>query len=179
MRTEVTGYHPLHKVLHWLTALIVLTTIPMGLIMIRLEGGSTQNTLFDLHRSFGVMVLALTILRLAVRGIVGAPGIERTIEPWQRQLASVVHGLLYMLLFIVPLLGWTGTSAYGARISVFWLFELPMILPKDEHLATTLLTLHQYAAFTLTALLFVHAAAALYHHFIRGDEVLNRMLRRG
>ena len=169
-------YHPMAKFLHWTTAVVVLVTIPLGLTMTNIGEGPTQNTLFDLHRSFGATVLALTAIRLLTRLTTGAPASEATIAPWQRLLSQIVHAMLYALLLLVPLLGWAGTSAFGAPITVFWLFQLPSILPKNEGFSELLLSLHGYAAYTLTALLSLHITAAIYHHFIRGDGVLRRML---
>jgi cytochrome b561 len=95
---------------------------------------------------------------------------------WQERIARGTHGALYVLLVVVPLVGWAGTSAFGARIPVFGLFELPMILEKNKALADVLLPLHQILALTLCALALLHIAAAFFHHFVRKDDTLRRML---
>jgi len=170
------GYRPAAKWLHWLTALAILTTIPLGIAMVNAAPGPTQNSLYDLHRSFGALVLALAAVRLAVRLLKGAPAPHPALGPLLRALSLTVHRALYVLIVLVPLLGWAGTSAFGAQITVFGLFVLPPILPKDEALSALLLSLHKLAAFTLAALAALHIGAGLWHGFVRRDGVLERML---
>lgn len=175
-RPKHEGYGPTAKWLHWLTALAILTTIPLGIAMVNAAPGPTQNTLYDLHRSFGVTVLTLAAIRLSVRLVRGAPTPHPSLGRLLRALSLTVHRALYVLIFLVPLLGWAGTSAFGAQITVFGLFVLPPLLPKDEPLSETLLGLHKLAAFTLAALATLHIGAGLWHGFVRRDGVLERML---
>lgn len=171
-----TGYTAPAKVFHWLTAIAVLLAVPMGIAMIRIDGGPLQNQLFDLHRSFGATILALTGVRLLWRLFHPPPPPVAGPPAWQRIAARVTHYALYILLFAVPLVGWIGTSAFGAPIVVFGLFELPALVPKDRSLADLLLPIHGGLAIALTALFLLHAAAALHHHFVRKDATLRRML---
>lgn len=170
------SYPPVAKLLHWLTAAAVLGAIPIGIAMGNVAPGPSQDRLYDLHRSLGATVLALTALRLAARLAFGVPGPYPRLAAWQRIVSTAVHHSLYLLLFLVPLLGWAGTSAFGAAITIFGLFELPPILAPDEALASRLLGLHKLGAFTLTGLVAVHIAAALTHALIWRDGVLARML---
>jgi cytochrome b561 len=87
-----------------------------------------------------------------------------------------VHRLLYAILLIQPIIGWWGTSAFGAPINVFWLFELPPLVSKDELAAKQILAWHGIVGITLSAIVAIHISAALFHHFVRRDEVLRRML---
>ena len=171
-----TGYTLPAKVFHWLTALAVLLAVPMGIAMTRIDGGPLQNQLFDLHRSFGATILALTGVRLLWRLFHPAPPPVAGLPSWQGVAARAIHYALYLLLFAVPLIGWIGTSAYGAPIVVFGLFELPALVPKDRALADLLLPIHGRLAIALTALFLLHGAAALHHHFVRKDATLSRML---
>ena len=163
-------------VLHWTMAVLILVTIPIGWRMGDLEPGPLQDALYHLHRSIGVTVLALALLRLAVRKFRGAPPPHPGLAPWQRTLSVAVHHLLYVLFFVVPILGWAGTSAFGAPIVVWGLFELPPILPKNEPLSEILLGAHGLFASTLAGLVVLHVAGALYHALIRRDGVMQRML---
>ncbi|HEX4893862.1 MAG TPA: cytochrome b/b6 domain-containing protein, partial [Hyphomicrobiaceae bacterium] len=105
----------------------------------------------------------------------GAPPDEPTIEPWQKAGAHFNHWGLYVLLIIVPVLGWVGVSYYGAR-TIFGLFSLPPLTAQNQDTATTVLLVHKWAAFVLIAMAAVHVGAALFHYFIRRDGVLGRML---
>lgn len=171
-----TGYLPLAKTLHWITAAAVLFIIPAGLIMTRIDSGFLQNTLFDLHRSFGVLVLVLAVIRLGIRLIFGAPPPEATIERWQEVTSRIVHWALYALIVFVPIMGWVATSAFPAPITFFWIVPVPPLIGPDRELSETLFLIHISAAYALATLLVLHASAALYHHFWRGDGVLRRML---
>lgn len=170
----MTSYSPVAKVFHWLTALAVLCTIPLGLAMLRVEGPA-QTQLFDLHRSFGALVLALAALRLAWRAVYPPPPLPESLPAWQHKVSSLVHGILYLLLFATPLAGWAGTSAYPAPISVFGLFVLPPIMSADRALSEKLFAVHMTLAGAMCLLLAAHIGAALYHRFVRRDTVLARM----
>jgi cytochrome b561 len=171
-----TRYRAPAKLLHWLTALAIFCVVPLGLAMTLANPGPEQNRLYDLHRSFGAVVLMLTALRLLWRLYAPAPPMVPGLPPWQERAARYTHYALYVLLFAVPLLGWTGTSAFGAQIVVFDLFTLPALVEKNRELAEILLPTHVIMALTLCFLLIGHIGAALYHHFIRKDETLRRML---
>ena len=174
--TRTDGYPSTSKLLHWLVAACVLTTAPVAIMMGRVEKGPTQDFLFNFHKSLGVLILILMLLRLINRLAVGAPIPDPNIEPWQKTVSSAVHGLLYLLLLAMPVVGYVANSAYGATTPFFGLFTLPKIVADNEALATQLFTLHRWTGFVVIALVLMHVGAALYHQFIRGDEVLKRML---
>lgn len=174
--TTPAGYSPAAKAFHWGTALAVVIVIPLALAMVRVESGPLQNRLYDLHRSFGVLILILMAARLAWRLFRPAPPVVGGLPAWQVAAARISHWTLYAVLLAMPMLGWAGTSAFGAPITVFGLFEWPALLDKDQDLAGTLLAIHRWLGFGLCGLLALHAGAALHHHFIRRDETLMRML---
>ncbi len=146
--------------------------------MTNAQPGAAQNQLYDLHRSFGALILGIAAMRLLWRLFAPPPPALEGLPRWQELAARGTHYALYVLLFAVPLMGWAGTSAFGAPIFVFGLFELPPILSQNRDLAMVLLTTHKLLAFTLCAVLALHIAAALHHHFIRKDATLRRMLPR-
>lgn len=164
------------KILHWLSAAAVITAIVLGFAMNSAEQGPTQNQLYDLHRSFGALILGLTGLRLLWRLYSPPPPPVPGMPAWQEKAAAFVHGLLYVLLFAMPLLGWAGTSAFPARIMVFGLFELPPLVGPDRELSTLLLGIHWRLGLVLCLIIAGHIGAALFHHFIRKDATLRRML---
>ncbi len=176
--TRTDHYPATSKLLHWLIAICVLTTAPVAIAMSRVNPGPTQDTLYNFHKSLGVLILILMVLRLINRLVVGAPIADPGIEPWQKAVSSAVHTSLYVLLFAMPIAGYVANSAFGASTPFFGLFNLPPIIGKDEALAMQLFTIHRWAGWLLIVLVLMHVGAALYHYFIRRDEVLKRMLPR-
>jgi cytochrome b561 len=172
-----TDHYPAtSKLLHWLVAICVLTTAPVAIAMTRVGEGPTRDTLYNFHKSLGVLILILMILRLTNRLVVGAPMAEPEIERWQKIVSAAVHTSFYVLLLAMPIVGYIANSAYGAPTPFFGLFELPPIVDKNEALATPLFTIHRWVGWLLIILVLTHVSAALYHHFVRGDRVLRRML---
>ncbi|MBX2805289.1 MAG: cytochrome b [Hyphomicrobiales bacterium] len=164
------------KLLHWLVAICVLIMIPAGFTMNLVGPGDLQNGLYTVHRSLGVLVLILMIVRLLNRLIAGAPPPEPTLTVMQRVVSHIVHMALYVLLIAQSLIGWVGTSAFGAAISFFGLFTVPDLVDKDQPLSGFLFAAHFWIGLAITALVLMHIGAALYHGIIRRDGVLQRML---
>jgi cytochrome b561 len=173
-----TGYPSSSKWLHWLVALSVLMAVPVGVILPYIQPGPTQNNLYNFHKSLGVLILILMILRIVNRLVRGAPAPEPGLERWKRALSSAVHGLLYVLLIVQPLVGHLANSAYGAATPFFGLFQLPAFIGKNEAVATRLFALHRGIGIAIAVLALMHIAAALQHYFVEKDGVLQRMLPR-
>lgn len=152
--------------------------ITVGLYMTRIEDLATKFELYQLHKSFGFTVFALASLRLGWRFVNPTPALPTTMPAWERRLAEAVHVGLYGALAAVPLTGWlmASTSPYAIPTIVFGLFALPHPLAPDAATHETLILVHRIAAYTLAAMVALHVAGALKHHFITGDEVLRRML---
>jgi cytochrome b561 len=176
--TRTDHYPATSKWLHWLIAACVLTTAPVAITMTRISEGANRDMLYNFHKSLGVVILILMTLRLINRLAVGAPIAEPEIQPWQKVVSAIVHTSFYVLLLAMPIVGYVANSAYGATTPFFGLFEVPAIVDKNEALATQLFTLHRWVGYVLILLVLTHVSAALYHHFIRGDNVLRRMLPR-
>jgi cytochrome b561 len=176
--TRTDHYPATSKLLHWLVAACVLTTAPVAIAMTRIDKGPTQDALYNVHKSLGVLILILMVLRLINRLAAGALAPEPKIEPWQKIVSSIVHTSLYVLLLAMPVVGYIANSAYGATTPFFGMFELPAIVGTNEALATQLFTLHRWVGWLVVLLVLTHVSAALYHHFIRRDVVLKRMLPR-
>lgn len=161
-------------ILHWVTAVLVLFQIPAGVLIARIELG----WVYDAHKSVGILILGLAVARLLWRSVNAPPDLPPDTPLRQRQAAHAVHCLLYTLLIVQPVVGWIATSAYPAPIPFFGLFELPRIWPENRELSQQLMTLHLILGLGLGMLLVMHVGAALYHHFIRKDHILLRMLGR-
>ena len=133
------------------------------------------NTAYSAHKLLGIVILLLTAARLLYRLRHGAPGSEPSLEPWQKNVSHLTHWSIYALLLVVPIIGWLGVQLYPA-LDVFGLFSLPAVVAPDNAASGWVLRLHGITAFVLLCLLGMHVGAALFHHFIRGDGVLVRMV---
>lgn len=176
---EALVYAPGARALHWLTVLFVAILIPVGLYMTwRGEAtnfDATTNTLYSTHKLAGFVLLWIVAGRLLYRFVLGAPPDEPTLLWWQKAASHLTHWGLYGLLLAVPLLGWYGVSLYGA-LGIPGGFSLPAIAAQDQKAAELILMLHGWGAKLILIGVAAHVGAALYHHFIRGDGVLRRML---
>ncbi|MCX7310902.1 MAG: cytochrome b [Hyphomicrobiales bacterium] len=165
------------RVLHWVIAALVLALIPVGIAIANVDFGPWQNTLYDLHRSTGTLVLLLMVVRLCWRLTHPAPPLPQDLQALQRFAAHATHFTLYGLVIAQTIVGWIATSAYRAPIRVFWLFNLPPIWREDRVFSETMFGAHKLIGITLACMLGAHIGAALYHHFIRKDQILMRMVR--
>jgi cytochrome b561 len=178
MSPQRTVYHPLARLLHWTIAILILVGLPMGAIMVRRDFDPVNNVLYTLHWSIGLTILALMLVRLAVRLTISPPRSAAVLTPVQKYLSHAVHIGLYGLLFIIPVLGWLGKSAYGAEangIPVFYLFYVPTLVERNEAMAEIYFWWHEMAVRAFLALLILHLAGAFYHAMIARDGVVGRM----
>lgn len=171
-----TGYAGVQKLLHWLMAALVIVMIVVGLSLPRMGPGPLTNTLYEVHKSTGMLVLALVMVRLAVRWRLGAPPLDTGLPVWQRRAAAASHGLLYALLIMVPIAGWAATSACCRPVHFLGTIDATLPVPADNALAKQIFLLHFAMAFALAGLVAVHVTAALHHHLVRRDDTLRRML---
>ncbi|RZI78370.1 MAG: cytochrome b [Variovorax sp.] len=173
-------YGAIAMALHWLLGLMIVASFCVGLYMADLPFSPQRIRLFNWHKWAGITILALSAVRLLWRLTHRPPPLPATIEGampyWQRFVHHRTLGLLYVMFFAVPLLGWAYTSARGFPIVWFGVLPLPDFVPVDRALAdTVLLPLHRACAFLLAALVVVHVAGALKHHFVDRDSLLGRM----
>ena len=161
--------------LHWLTAVLIVANLLLGLSMVALAITPQKLQWYIWHKWIGITVFLLTCARLAWRAIRPFPP-AATMLLWQKHAATVVHLLLYALLLAIPVSGWIYSSATGVQVVYLGLLPLPDLVPKDKALAGTLLTVHVTLNLTLVLLVCVHTVAALRHHFVDKDAALARML---
>jgi cytochrome b561 len=162
---------------HWWTVAFLAVQIPVGLFMVR-YGAATEfaeptGKLYDGHKLLGLTILILAAVRLAYRLVHGAPAEEPTLEPWQQMVSRITHWAIYVMLILVPIIGWRAISHYGP-FEPFGI-KLPAIAAQNEDLATQAFFYHKVAAYLLIALIGMHVGAALFHYVIRKDGVLRRM----
>jgi len=172
------GYPASSKWLHWLVAISVIVTIPVGLVMARLGPGPLQDALYNFHKSLGVVIFVLMIARLVNRFAVGAPAPFPGLARWERAVSSAVHGLLYVLLVAMAITGYLGNSAFGAATPFFGLFEIPPMIGHNEALSDRLFAVHRWMGYLTALVAGLHIAAAAQHFLIRRDGVVQRMLPR-
>jgi len=175
VETPVASYSLPARLGHWVVALLIIVAFFAGLTMVRVGQGSLQDRLFDWHRSLGVLILALATARLIWRIYRPAPPLPAGIPRWIETASRASHWLLYALILGLPLLGWLGSSAFGAPVRVFGLFDLPPLVRPNRPLADVILAIHKYGAFSLGGLVVLHVGAAFYHLLVRRDGVFQRM----
>ncbi len=168
-------YSALTRSLHWIVALMVLATLPIGGIMVQ-EGlsRSTQDLLFILHKNTGVIILALVLVRIAWRLATPTPAMPATMPDWQVRAARAAHVALYGMLMVMAISGYVRVRAGGFPIEMLDALGVPSFVPRSDSLAETAQTIHRNARFVLVALILVHIAAALQHAWKR-DGVFSRI----
>jgi cytochrome b561 len=169
-------YNAVAMALHWLMAALVLSLMVLGWLAVNQPLSPLKFDLFYWHKSLGILTLTLAVLRLLWRWLRPPPPPDQGLAVWQRRAAAAVHGLLYLLLLLMPLSGWLINSAAKFPFRVFGLFPLPHLVGPDKTLQANLELLHLIGFWCLAGLLLLHVGAALDHHFRRRDRVLRRML---
>ncbi len=162
--------------LHWLIALLIFAAFPLGVYMHDLPLSPDKLRLYSYHKWIGVTIFMLAIIRLVWRATHRPPPLPANMPKWERFAAESVHHLLYALLFLIPLSGWLMSSAKGFQTVWFGVLPLPDLLGKNKELGDLLQKVHELLNFSLLGLVLGHAGAALKHHFIRHDTILERML---
>lgn len=176
LRNTADSWGGLAKLLHWLLALLVFGQLALGWAAVLWRLSPLKLDLFVLHKSFGLVVLVLMLPRLLWRLLNPTPLLPAAMPRWQRHAARVSHGLLYLLLLLLPLSGWVLSSAADIPFRVFWLWPLPALVAPDEAVEDTAAALHFVLVVLLGLVLSAHVGAALWHHYRLRDEVLVRML---
>ncbi|MGV1756816.1 cytochrome b [Rhizobium sp. A22-96] len=172
-----TRYRPSQRILHWLMAIVIISALAIGLYCSYLVPGTpVRQALLDIHKSLGMTALFLIAIRLPLRLSLGEPAYRQPLDGFNHYAARGAHILLYALMILMPLAGYTTSAAGGRDLPWFGLFEWPNLLPLNRPLARAAAEVHEYGAYCLYAVVSLHILAALWHHFFRKDEVLRRML---
>jgi cytochrome b561 len=165
--------------LHWLIALLIVGLATVGLLMTDMANSPTKISVYALHKSTGITVLALVALRLLWRLGHRAPAAVVGTPRWQRIVAFATHAALYALMFLMPLSGWLFNSAANFPLQWFGLVRLPALSGPDRALKSWALDVHVYGFYVLAALVSLHIAASIWHHWHDRDATLVRMLPDG
>lgn len=178
-RSHPPGWSRASKVLHWLIAALILVMAILGLTMVNLPNTPTKVDVYALHKSLGITIFLLVLIRLGWRLRAGAPPPVAGTPALQHRAATGMHLLLYLLLLAMPLTGWLLNSATGFPLQWFGLVDLPAPFGRNEALLALFTNAHVLLFWTLALLVVLHAAAAVYHHLFVGDATLARMLPDG
>jgi cytochrome b561 len=164
------------KLFHWLIALLIFIQIALGLAAVNWPLSPTKLNLFFWHKSIGVTVLGLVVLRLLWRFSSSTPALPADLPAWEQRAAHASHFLLYVTMAGLPVSGWVLSSASGVPFQVFGTLPLPAIASVDKETAEFAKHVHHAFAFLLVPLLIAHIGAALRHHYVRRNDILRRML---
>ncbi|HMN37460.1 MAG TPA: cytochrome b/b6 domain-containing protein [Hyphomicrobium sp.] len=189
-RYDIPIYSRQARRFHWWVASFILLQVPIGLYMtyrgyemetvndkgeiVKGVWDGITNTLYNSHKTLGLLILLLVVLRLSYRLVYGAPPPDRSVPSAMIGASHAVHWGIYLALLVTPIIGYVGIS-YGRYLEVFGI-PLPPVTIEDKKFAEEVFEYHETAAIILLCLIGVHVAAAVYHKFIRQDRVVERML---
>ncbi|MEC7760298.1 MAG: cytochrome b [Pseudomonadota bacterium] len=167
-----TSFGAVTRAIHWVTAVLVIGMLGFGIYIARMEVDMSNFHLFGWHKTIGIVVLTLVVVRLVWHRLTPPPGPMETVPRWQLRLATVAHLALYLLLIAVPLTGWIASAATGIDVVIFGSWTLPRIAPVSEAWETGFFAAHGVLTKLLAALVVLHVAGALH----RSDGTLGRMV---
>lgn len=171
-----TRYSAVAQGFHWLIAALIVVQFALGWTAADLPIGARKLARLDWHKSFGMTILMLAVLRLLWRLLHRPPELPAGMSTIEKRLARATHVLFYVALFFMPLTGWMMSSAKNYSVSWFHQFTWPNLIEPGEAAFNLLRTTHDTLSWLLFALALLHILAALKHHFWNRDDVLKRML---
>jgi cytochrome b561 len=175
-------YTTVAKWFHWVTVALMLVALSFGFVIkyIKTEPFATKLVFYAIHESAGLTILLVALARLAWRWFNPPPPLPDHVPAPMRRAAAAVHHALYALLILQPIIGFVATNAWGfpmqGATAYLGLIDLPAVIGETQWLAPILSTIHTVFAYAIVALLAAHIGGAVYHHAIRGDGTLMRML---
>lgn len=175
LRSSESRWGGIAKSLHWLMALGIIGNGVLGLIMDEMPRGMDKLNTYAIHKSIGLTVLALLILRVSWRLFDRRPR-DEPMPRWQRMAAHTTHGVLYLFMLAIPLSGWIYNSAHGNPLQWFKWFNVPALLEKNEAISDFAEDAHEFLFWSLLVVLVAHVGGALVHHWFERDNTLLRML---
>jgi cytochrome b561 len=170
------AFDPTTRRMHWLTAGLVLSVFVLAFSIDLATSRASHAVLLQLHRSVGLTVWVVTLVRLAWRHFAKYPDWPSDMSQAMRFAAMASEYALYALLLAQPILGLLQTNAHGDHVNLFFIGQLPALIEKNQPLAQQLLTVHKAVGLALLGLIMLHVSAALFHHFWRRDDTLTAML---
>jgi cytochrome b561 len=178
IETNSQRYGAVAQSLHWIVAALIVTQFVLASLADDLPNGAAKFAMLARHKSVGMTILMLAVLRWLWRLGHAPPALPATMPQYEKRLARFTHALLYVLLFAMPLSGWLMSSAKNYPVSWFHLFTWPNLVAPDPVKFNFFQGVHEVLAWTLFSVALLHIGAALKHHFYDKNEVLRRMLPR-
>lgn len=176
LRNTDERYGAFHQLLHWLIGLAMIGMVILGFVMEDITPKETRYFVYGIHKSLGVTVLFLVIIRLFWRFTNPIPHLPAGMPAWQQWLAHATHLALYVVMIGMPLSGWIMSSSAGYPVNLWGMGELPEIYGKDKTMNDITHELHEIGGWAVVLFVSLHAVGAFYHQFIRKDGLLMRML---
>jgi cytochrome b561 len=163
--------------LHWtIAALVLLVQLPAGITMVSVDPGTVQDIGYNIHKTNGIVIFLLAIVRLGWRWSHPVPALPADLPVWQARTARTTHALLYIVLLTMPITGFLYTTLGGFPVPFFGLYDLARLVPENKPVAEVFKTAHLTLRWVLYAVVLLHVAGALQHHLVRKDGILRRML---
>lgn len=174
LKNTLSSYGFVSKNFHWIMAAIILFNFTLGYFMGDLDKGPLRFFIFNLHKSLGILIIILIILRLFWRliNLVPTPLSQSYLL---NKLSKFVHYSFYFILLVVTFSGWTYSSARGGPINVFGLFSVPALVEKNEEIGKIARNIHANSVYVFITFVGIHILASLYHHYFLKDKTIKRM----
>jgi cytochrome b561 len=174
LKNKLDSYGSVAKFFHWLIFLLVFVMVVGGFFLDDVPK-EYKGVIYNLHKLTGLFILFLMLLRLVWRWVNVKPALPLDMPRWQRLASRLVHELLYLFIIAMPLAGWVGSSSAGKPPHIGDI-ALGLPIDKNKELIDTAFYMHGVFAYCIIILVCVHIGAALFHHYIRKDNTLRRML---
>jgi cytochrome b561 len=171
----VAVYHPFPRTLHWLMAALIFVALGLGVWSTQLPRGAMRSDVLFVHKSFGVAVLALIVVRVLARLALGSPVYATALDWLMHAAARSAHLLLYALMIAMPVSGYLTSIAGGHDVSFFGLFSLPDLVGQNKAGDEGASKAHYFFAWTIGVVITLHLLAVVWHAWIKRDTVLTRM----
>ncbi|MBS0350480.1 MAG: cytochrome b [Proteobacteria bacterium] len=170
------AYGWMMQLLHWILAVLIIGMLAIGLSFLFIPNGPVKSQLIGLHKSVGMTILFLMIIRICWRAYDVQPPLPITVAPWEKIAARTVQAAFYLVLLIMPLSGWLLSSFGGHPVMVWNWFNAAVPVTKNPQISQNFFTIHAVFAWILIGLIVLHVGAALKHHFMEKNNVLRRMI---
>lgn len=166
-------YHLSQRIIHWFMALLIISLLFIGFIMHDLQN-EYRYAVYNLHKSFGILVLMFLFVRVAARLKYRAPAMSKKFKKWEVNISKSMHFLFYILMFLMPLSGWLMSNAKGYGVKLFGL-EMPFIVGKNKFIGDIAHDMHGVIAWVLVVMIILHILAIIKHYLIDKENILTRI----
>lgn len=173
--TETPGYGVVAKMLHWLIFALLAAQYAIGSIMPHIGRKTLNEGWVNWHFSVGAAILFFIAIRLVWRLLHPVPQFPE-LAPWEKLISGITHWMLYLLVVSMTLLGWAAANARGWEVKLFGLVTLPQLAPNGSEWGHQAGDVHNILVYVLLGFIILHVAAAVYHYFIKRDDLVRRML---